>query len=89
MALGPGKYDDECTMVRRAVGIGPHSGGGVIVIVMGGNRGNGFSCQTDLETLRTLPEMLESVARQMREGREGVLQFPDVRPVDADPHGPA
>ena len=35
--------------------------------MVGGNRGNGFSCQGDPATTMTLPDMLESVARQMRE----------------------
>ena len=34
--------------------------------MVGGNRGNGFSCQGDPATTMTLPDMLESVARQMR-----------------------
>jgi hypothetical protein len=66
MALGPGKYDDICTMVTEQVGTGER-GGGVIVIVLGGNRGNGFSCQADLRTTLLLPDMLEEVARQIRE----------------------
>jgi hypothetical protein len=65
MAIGPGKYDDICTMVRERVGIGD-KGGGVIVIVFGGNRGNGFSCQADLATTLALPEVLEETARQIR-----------------------
>lgn len=66
MALGPGKYDDVCTMVTEQVGIDVR-GGGVIVIVFGGNRGNGFSCQADLATTLALPDVLEEVARQIRE----------------------
>ena len=65
MALGPGKYDDVCTMVAEQVGIG-EQGGGVIVIVLGGNKGNGFSCQADLRTTLLLPDMLEEIARQIR-----------------------
>jgi hypothetical protein len=65
MALGPGKYDDVCSLVREQVGISEDSGG-VIVIVVGGNKGNGFACQTDLATLRMLPDMLESMAAQIR-----------------------
>jgi hypothetical protein len=65
MAIGPGKYDDICTMVRERVGIGDE-GGGVIVIVFGGNRGNGFSCQADLLTTLALPDVLEETARQIR-----------------------
>ena len=65
MALGPGKYDDVCTKVVEQVGIG-EQGGGVIVIVLGGNKGNGFSCQADLRTTLLLPDMLEDIARQIR-----------------------
>jgi hypothetical protein len=65
MALGPGKYDDVCTMVTKQVGIG-EKGGGVIVIVLGGNKGSGFSCQADLRTTLLLPDMLEDIAKQIR-----------------------
>lgn len=66
MAIGPGKYDDLCSMARERVGLGPYDGGGVIVIVFGGKHGNGFSCQADLETTLALPDMLEDIARQIR-----------------------
>lgn len=67
MALGPGKYDDVCSMVRKQVGMTPDSPGGVVVIVLGGNKGNGFACQSDFLTMVALPDMLEAVARQIRE----------------------
>jgi hypothetical protein len=60
MAFGPGKYDDLCTSVRE------QTGGGVLLIVMGGKHGNGFSCQADLETTMALPDLLEAVAAQIR-----------------------
>lgn len=40
MTLGPGKYDDIATRVREET-----QATGVIVIVLGGNQGNGFSGQ--------------------------------------------
>jgi hypothetical protein len=67
MAMGPGKYDDLCTYVREQVGLGD-GGGGVILIVLGGNRGNGFAAQLDALTTLAMPELLEEVARQLREG---------------------
>jgi hypothetical protein len=72
MPIGPGKYDDLCTMVRKHAGIAAEFKpgepcGGVIVIVFGGDKGNGFSCQADLETTLRLPDVLEDIARQMRE----------------------
>jgi hypothetical protein len=59
--MGPGKYDDECTLVRERT-----SASGVVVIVIGGNKGNGFACQTDLLTMTILPDLLERMAKQMR-----------------------
>jgi len=64
MPLGPGKYDNLCTLVRERVGIADT--GGVIVIVVGGKDGPGFSCQADAMTTLALPDILESVAAQMR-----------------------
>jgi hypothetical protein len=66
MPLGGGKYDDVCTIVSERVGITQH-GGGVVVIVLGGNKGNGFSCQADLRTTMLLPDLLENIAKQIRE----------------------
>jgi hypothetical protein len=66
MPLGPGKYDDVCTLVSEKVGITQH-GGGVVVIILGGNKGNGFACQADLRTIKLLPDLLESAAKQIRE----------------------
>lgn len=66
MAMGPGKYDDICTMVTKQVGIS-ELGGGVAVIVMGGNKGNGFAVQADLRTTLMLPDILEEMAKQIRE----------------------
>jgi hypothetical protein len=65
MALGPGKYDDLCTLVRERSGI--KDVGGAIVIIIGDRGRNGFSCQADLATMRVLPDLLEDVARQIRQ----------------------
>lgn len=62
MALGPGKYDDLCTYVREQT-----EAKGAIVIVFDGKHGSGFSCQADGPTTLSLPRLLESVARQIRE----------------------
>jgi hypothetical protein len=60
MPKGPGKYDDLCTLVRE------RSGGEVIVIVIDGDKGSGFSFQGDPATVERLPDLLEVVAKQMR-----------------------
>jgi hypothetical protein len=61
MPIGPGKYDELCTQVREQT-----KARGVLLIVIAGDRGMGFSCQADLETTLTLPELLEAIARQIR-----------------------
>lgn len=61
MAIGPGKYDNLATMVREAT-----EAQGVVLIVVGGLAGNGFSCQADLATTARLPDMLEHMAKQIR-----------------------
>ena len=65
MALGPGKYDDLCTLVREK-----SDAEGVLLIVLKGNQGDGFSAQTTAEALFTFPELLEDIAAQMRRDRE-------------------
>jgi len=65
MTIGPGKYDDICTMAREQA-----KADGAIVIIINGERGMGFSCQGNAETLMMLPSLLESVARQIRKDVE-------------------
>lgn len=62
MALGPGKYDDLCTLVRQKA-----KAKGALVIILDGEKGSGFSCQADLVVTLRLPEMLENIAKQIRE----------------------
>ncbi len=58
---GPGKYDDEATMVRLGT-----RAEGVALIVCGGDRGAGFAVQGSLQFVETLPDILEDVARSIR-----------------------
>ena len=62
MPVGPGIYDDVCTDVRERT-----KAQGAIVIIVNGDRGGGFSCQADPLTTLRLPDILESMARQIRE----------------------
>lgn len=64
MSHGPGKYDDAATAAREI------SGGGVVLIVVEGKLGHGFSAQVSAAHLRDLPEMLEEVAAQLRRDRQ-------------------
>jgi hypothetical protein len=71
MAIGPGKYDDLCTYVAEQAGT-IVTGGVAIVIIVGGNRGSGFSTQADLKTMSIVPDLLEAVAAQIRADMEKV-----------------
>jgi hypothetical protein len=62
--IGPGKYDALCTLIRERT-----QARAVLLIVLDGEYGNGFSCQSDSETLRALPDILEQTAARIR--REG------------------
>jgi hypothetical protein len=62
MPLGPGKYDDLATLVRKQA-----AADGVIVIVLGGPAGPGFSVQGDAETTRKLPTLLRVVAHEIEQ----------------------
>jgi hypothetical protein len=65
MAFGPGKYDDLCTDVREKA-----KAEGVLLIILGGEKGPGFACQASPEITLVLPDILEDVAAQIR--RDGI-----------------
>jgi hypothetical protein len=62
MPIGPGKYDDLCSEVRIKV-----DARAVLLLVIDGSKGNGFSCQADLATTLALPDILERLAKQIRQ----------------------
>lgn len=62
MALGPGKYDNVCTEVREKT-----KAEGVVLLVIKGELGSGFSVQADLVTTAFLPETLRSMAQQIED----------------------
>lgn len=64
---GPGKYEFEASFVHTLTG-----GDGVAVIVLGGNRGPGFAVHGTARFVTALPDLLEDVARRMREQRRRV-----------------
>ena len=62
MSIGPGRYDDLASIVREETGADC-----VVVMVIGGKRGNGFSVQvTSLDMLAHLPPLLADIAKQIR-----------------------
>lgn len=58
MPIGPGKYDDLATYVRTEA-----NADGVVVIVLGGDKGHGFSVQGRIA--RDLPALLRFVADEI------------------------
>jgi ABC-type amino acid transport substrate-binding protein len=61
MPIGPGCYDDLCTVVREKSGAR-----GVLLIVFDSADGDGFSCQLPSDLVGYLPAILEAVAREIR-----------------------
>ena len=60
MPFGPGKYDDLATYVRdKAEAVG------VAIIIVGGNKGEGFAVQAPLDLVLKLPEMLRNMADEI------------------------
>lgn len=66
MALGPGKYDHVCTLVRSTAGAE-----GVAVIVINGHAGNGYSVQAPLDVLSALPALLRRMADEIEREHAG------------------
>jgi len=60
MPLGPGKYDRSCSQVREET-----NAGAVILIVLGGDLGSGFSVQAFPSLLPGLPTLLRTVAAEL------------------------
>lgn len=64
--MGPGKYDDLCTEARKKA-----KAAGVLLIVLGGEKGSGFSMQAQAGSgagemlIRMLPQLLRDVADQI------------------------
>lgn len=61
---GAGKYDTEATLAQES------TGGGVILIVLQGERGTGFSAQLTREQMRVMPAILRNVADQIEHDYE-------------------
>ena len=63
MAIGPGKYDAEATLARTRA-----NAAGVVLLVLRGDRGSGFSVQADANTVAILPRLLRAVADSIENG---------------------
>ena len=62
MPLGPGVYDHLATVVRERA----HANG-VVLIVLEGSKGNGFSVQATVDMTLTLPSILRTVADEIEQ----------------------
>jgi len=60
--MGPGKYDYICTEVRERT-----NARAALVVVIGGDLGDGFSIQAHSDVMINLPELLEIMAKKVRE----------------------
>lgn len=60
MPHGPGKYDAECTRLQEEL-----KAHGVLLVVVGGDRGNGFSVSATLPVVAALPKLLRQVADEI------------------------
>jgi hypothetical protein len=67
MAFGPGKYDDVVTRIRAEL-----QAAGVLLIVIGGAKGGGFSAQLSPLDMLRLPETLRNIADQIDQKGPGV-----------------
>jgi hypothetical protein len=60
MALGPGKYDAEASEIRIRT-----NAAGVLLMILGGNQGTGFSVQASIAVQLNLPELLRLTADEI------------------------
>jgi hypothetical protein len=65
MAIGPGRYDPEVTELRARL-----KADGVVLLVFGGERGQGFSAQLTFPLMAMMPQMLREMADEIE--RSGV-----------------
>jgi hypothetical protein len=67
--IGAGKYDDALTEARKMCGASA-----ALLIVLDGEKGAGFSCQSTPTHLLKLPTLLRQVAGQIEADlRKGIL----------------
>jgi hypothetical protein len=60
MALGPGKYDAFVTHIREQT-----NAEGVMLLVVGGDKGSGYSVQATLEVTMAAPRYLRDLADRL------------------------
>ena len=71
MSVGPGKYDAECTSVHKAT-----KASSVVLIIFGGDRGDGFSVTATVDVIWALPDTLREIAKQLENDIPGAKVEP-------------
>jgi hypothetical protein len=67
MALGPGKYDDLATCARERA-----EAEGVVLVILGGKAGAGFSVQANAIVTLALPGLLRRLADDIERDMKGL-----------------
>jgi len=65
--IGEGKYDELASLVRERA-----KAQGAAVIIVGGNKGHGFSCQLTAEAIKAFPGMLRKMADEIEKDQEKI-----------------
>lgn len=77
--FGPGKYDDEATMVRERT-----QAQAVILLVAGGNKGDGSTVQcVSLALLRQFPKILRRLADELEADAQRLVSDEEEGPTSA------
>lgn len=69
MTIGEGKYDAICTQIRE-----DHNADAVVVVIINGHRGTGFSVQASPIAMLKLPDAFHNMAEEMRRDVEKMLR---------------
>jgi pyrroline-5-carboxylate reductase len=72
MPIGPGKYDDICEKIREET-----NAQGIVVAIIEGNKGTGFSCKVEKNLLRFMPSFLKQMAEGMEKDVDQILEERD------------
>jgi hypothetical protein len=78
MTFDPGKYDDLCTHVREET-----KADGVLVVIWGGEKGNGLSWDGNMFITLAMPDLLETLAKIIRHDmRKAARNVPPETSID-------
>ena len=67
--IGPGKYEEQCARVLEET-----EAQGVLLLIFGGNQGNGAPCKATPEMMKAMPGLLRQIADGMEQDLKILLQ---------------